>query len=800
MSVACGIYLRERGAIGNNKRLDVTGSNSAQLRQWEFTLLRRQGCGALTFTVYAPESAWPALEPYCVVDGLAHVYLNMNEAAEHCTWRGTLEDVPDPTATPPARTLRTFRARPTWAQLESPGATALQVYSNQTVNYMVKNLAVQFGVPQATISSDTTQIIAGDSYTVVQAILEDLYVGPTIKKLADINQSTVYGVSGQIDAVYFKDEISEATLAAHTFRIGNRAHGVKSFSRKQRRGSRANAFIVEGRDARSGNPMIVVAYDSALDSHPDAIWRWKRLRAPELVNGPDLKRWAEWLVAKEKDPLEEATLEIVGIDGYLTSGAIRDCNINIGVEDENGSAIQYKSSYSQWPLQSIAYRLTPQGSYDATLKLGNSLPVDALDELSVRDLLRELAVFEAKEFSNQVEVQADDDPWPISTYLAFLANNQMRNNVRIRLDNRIKAIDLDAVDPSTGVKLSFTLTTDYEGGLTGGSGDALGQFVTTAIGVGDSYDTWAILRRLEYPVLIEGQEGSGKDTHFYQPWVQTSANEGTLTPNWIAGVRNISDGLNLTLQPIIVPVRWVYEGTQRMHNGFLLHNTPLTFQSDLIFEFCWGIPYSSTDDYRFLVFNYEDVNNYHFIEMMRGASETALNWRVGKYIAGALTYSPLGAETVTVGTVGRGNIIRVTIQPDTNIHSHYVTVANIHHGYENTSSQTQSYGWWDPSEGMVYAGFRWLMTWTAGQGQPGMGFWYIKKLTFDNAVAGNTWYVSRDTLATWEEIYSVDYGYTNLLGAYAGGGTEDEKKEVYVKGFVAYPQILTGIALGWKDA
>ena len=135
MAVTCGIYLGERGDFsGNNVRLDVTGSNSAQLKSWEFTLLRRQGCGALTFTAYAPEAAWPAIEALSVIDNVARVYLNMNDIAEGCIWSGTLEDVPDPTATPPARTVRSYRARPTWAQLESPGATALAVYTDTDID------------------------------------------------------------------------------------------------------------------------------------------------------------------------------------------------------------------------------------------------------------------------------------------------------------------------------------------------------------------------------------------------------------------------------------------------------------------------------------------------------------------------------------------------------------------------------------------------------------------------------------------------------------------------------------------
>lgn len=805
MSVSCGIYLRERGNISNSKNLGPF------LTEWEFTLLRNQGCGALTFAALMSESAWATYEPYCVIDELAHVYFKMNDPVEYRTWSGTLEDIPDPSATPPERTLRRFRARPTWAQFENPGARALWVFDNQTVKTMVGMLAVYFGAAQTTVTNSTTEIIAGADYTVVQAILEDAPVGPTIRKLAEINQATVFGVNGRNDRVYFRDETPASTAPDYTFRMGVHADGVVKFSRKQRRGQRANAFLVEGRDAKSGNPMFVIAYDSALDSHADPIWRWKQMRAPELVSGPDIKRWAEWLVAKEKDPLEEGTLEIAGINTFLTSGAIRHAdvtdsgdrglNCNVAVKDEGGAPIQYLGTYNQWPLQSITYRMTNSGSYDATLKLGNALPIDAMDELGVRDLLRELAIFEAKEFSNQIEVQADDDPWPTETYVTFLALNRMRSNVRIRLDNRIAAIDLDATDPSDGTKLCLNLKTDYGGGITGdGGGDVTGQFVTTAIGVGDSYDTWALLRRVSYPMLIEGQEGAGRDSHFYQPWVQTSANEGTLTPSW--GIRNMtmSDGLNTIKQQHIIPSRWTYIGTQQPHDGFLLHNTPIAFQTDIIFEFWWGVPYSSTGESRYLVLNYKDVNNYYFVEMKRGGSDSELTWRMGKIIGGSTTYSPLGWETITVGTSGNGNLIRATVAANTISDSLGVTVANTHVGYEDTSTQYSQSLWWQPDEEMVNAGFRWRMDYTGSPGMPGDtgSYWHIKKMAFTNALWANNWYISRDGEASWEGPFDASTGVAVNLGAYAGGGTEST--DIYIKGFVAYPQILTGVAAGWKNA
>lgn len=797
MSVSCSIFLRERGNITNNVNL------RPYLTEWEFMLRRNQGCGALTFSALMTEALWATYEPYCVIDELAQVYFKMNDVSEHRTWMGTLEDIPDPSATPPARTHRRFRARPTWAQFENPGARALWVFEDKSINCIVDLLATYWGVNQTTVSSSTAEIIAGSSYTVVQTILEDAPIGPTIKKLAEINQATVYGINGRSDAVYFLDETPASTAPTHTIRMGNHADGVVKFSRKQRRGQRANAFLVEGRDARSGNPMIVVAYDSALDTHADPVWRWKRLRAPELVNGPDLKRWAEWLVAKEKDPLEEGTLEIAGVDTWLTSGAIRgtDLNCNVQVKDEDGVVIQYQGTYDQWPLQSITYRMTNAGSYDATLKLGNALPIDVMDELGVRELLQELAVFSAKEFSNQVEVQADDDPWPISTYIAFLANNQMRNNVRIRLDNRIASIDLDALDPTDGTKLCLNLKSDYDGGITGdGGGDAVGQFVTTAIGVGDSYDTFALMRRIAYPVLIEGQAGAGRDAHFYEPFVYRSPANGVFTPNWTISGTETSDGINTITQQHIVPEKvetTTYEGFLLW--GFLLHSVPLTFQAETVYEFWWGTPTSSDAEDRCLVFNYKDAINFHFVEMTRGSSETKLEWRVGKRVDGDYTWSPLAPKALTVGTTGNGDLIRVTVTPNTLWGSLGVTVANIHAGNESSTSQSQQPGWWEPAAGAVYAGFRWKCPNHVPM-PSGYEPWRIKKMTFANATLSTTasWYLSRDGKASWEGPLDAIDGGSELLGAYAGGGTES--KDIYIKGQVVYPQILTGVAAGWKNA
>ena len=793
MAVSCGIYLRERGNIGNSKRLPG-------VTEWEFWLLRNQGCGALTFAALMSEAEWLTYEPYCAIDELAHVYFNMNDTAEHRSWSGTLEDVPDPSATPPARTHRRFRARPTWAGLENPGARALYVYEDDSVNTIVKSLATLFAAPQTTVSSSTTEIIAGTSYTIAQAILEDKLLGPTIKKLAEINQATVYGVNGANDKVYFKDETAASISPAYTFRMGTHADGVVKFTRKQRRGNRANAFIVEGRDARSGNPMIIVAYDSALDSHADAIWRWKRLRAPELVSGPDIKRWAEWLVAKEKDPLEEGTLEIAGIDTFLTSGAIRDLNVNVQVQDEGGVPLLYQNTHEQWPLQSIAYRMTNAGSYDATLKMGNALPIDAMDELGVRELLQELAVFAAKEFSNQIEVQAEDDPWPVEVYITFLAQNQMRNNIRARLDNRLDFIDLEATDPNEGHLLCTNLKSNYDGGLTGdGGGDTIGQFVTTAIGVGASYDTWALLRRLTYPVLIEGEVGAGIGSQFYEPFAYAGIPHNTygFTPNWTMSDTETSDGLNTFNQQHIVPakghVRVGDEGEPV--DGFLLHNVPLTFSTEIIYEFWWGTPSATDDDDRYLVFSFQDRDNYHFIHMERGSGGVDLRFRFGKVIDGTLTWSPEGTSGIWAGTSGNGDLIRATLYLYTPGEWMRVRFENLNEGYSN--EQIQQAGWWNPSAGMVYAGFRW--TCPDSYDMPG-GYepWRIKKMTFSGTNEAFQWYISRDGRETWEGPLNANSGTPVLLGDYAGGA--EEGVDIYIKGFVAYPQILTGIAAGWKDA
>ena len=790
MAVSCSIFLRERGNIGNNKNL------RGYLTEWEFTLLRNHGCGGLTFSALMSESEWEVYEPYCVIDGLAHVFFKLNDAVEHRTWMGTLEDIPDPSATPPARTHRRFRARPTWAQLENPGARALWVFEGETVKAMVQLLASTFAADQTTVSSSTTEIIAGSSYEITQAILEDAPLGPLIKKLAEVNQATVYGVEGGNDKVYFKDETPASAAPAYTFRMGTHTDGVVKFTRKQRRGQRANAFLVQGRNAQSGNPMIVTAHDSALDTHADPVWRWKIVRAPELVEGPDLKRWAEWLVAKEKDPLEEGTLVIAGIDTFLTSGAIRDLNVNVQVQDENGVPLTYQSTYEQWPLQSIAYSMTNEGSYNAVLKMGNALPIDAMDELGVRELLQELAVFAAKEFSNQVEVQADDDPWPITTYITFLADNQMRNNIRIRLDNRIDSIDLDATDPGDGSKLCLNLKADYDGGITGdGGGDTTGQFVTTAVGVGDSYDTFALLRRLSYPIFIEGGAGAGRENHFFEPPTRITADRRP--PTWYVSARTRSDGTNNYNQEHIIPNAWnpVWPFESRSYNGFLLHNTALTFNTDIIYEFWWGVPDATETDDRYLVFSYEDEDNYHFVHMERGSSAADLRFRVGKVIDGTVTWSPLGAWTVTVGTGGSGDLISVTVYLNPASDRHRVRTENINTGY--VTEQTQQAGWWQPTAAMVYAGFRWACPTTTGW--VGGGTWGLKKMTFGGATGAEHWYISRDDKHSWEGgTLNTNFGNAVNLGAYAGGGTESA--DIYIKGYVIYPQILTGIAAGWKNA
>jgi len=272
-----------------------------------------------------------------------------------------------------------------------------------------------------------------------------------------------------------------------------------------------------------------------------------------------------------------------------------------------------------------------------------------------------------------------------------------------------------------------------------------------------------------------------------------------MTPDWHVGNAAQSDGTNIIRQEHITPTAWIY-GTSpaRAYNGYLLHNVPLTFQTDIIYEFWWGKPSSTDAEDRYLVFSFEDSDNQHFIHMERGAVTSALRWRVGKKVNGVQTWSPLGTEAVIVGTSGVSppNLIRVTVALNAVDNTYTVTVANIHKGYENSSQQTQASDWWTPTDEMVYAGFRWACPSTIGH--PSDYYWRLKKLTFANVTGGSAWYLSRDDKHSWEGPFDTGSGVSVLLGAYAGGGTESA--DIYIKGFVAYPQILTGIAAGWKDA
>jgi len=304
------------------------------------------------------------------------------------------------------------------------------------------------------------------------------------------------------------------------------------------------------------------------------------------------------------------------------------------------------------------------------------------------------------------------------------------------------------------------------------------------------------MRRLTYPTFIEGQPGAGRDAHFFQPYVRNTVASDPMTPNWHISNRGQSDGVNALHQEHIIPTAWIY-GTSpaRAYNGFLIHNTPLTFQTDIIYEFWWGLPDSADAEDRYLVFSFEDEDNYHFVHMAYSA-QTRIWWRVGKVVDGTLSWSPLGTENLFVGLPAVDNLIRATVSLNTVFHTHTVTMQNIHAGHENTSSQSQGANWWTPTDEMVYAGFRWACPSTIGH--PSSRYWAIKKLTFANATTARNWYLSRDDKHSWEGPFNTGSGVSVLLGDYAGGGTESA--DIYIKGYVAYPQICTGIAAGWKDA
>ncbi len=800
MAVSCSIFLRERGNESGNL-FDI----GPYCTRWSFQLLRRNGCGPATFSAVMTDSEWAALEAdgLLVADTVVHFYFKMNEAAEHRTWSGTLKSFPLDKNTPPSRRVRKFTCAPVWTQLKKPGCLLLRAFdSDETMQAIVQELVNPADPDHGAISDHTdvstatAGITAGADFSPGRTLFIDQAAAQCIEKSAQVYGDIVYGVSGQNDNLYFADETNDTAAPVATFRMGTHADGVVKFTRTtQVRRNQANHYIVEGREAKSGNPMTVDYEDPDLATDPDMVRRTNKVKAPDNVKGATLLRWAQYLVARDKGAKTVAVLDVAGIETKFTEeGDVvrkwQQMNGNAAVEDEDGNAL------GQWPIRGVTYSMGSEGEYGGKFELGDELQQDLVDAFGMRDTLREIAVHDLKEFSNQVELNAMDDDWKEDAYVQLVLDHGMRNSIRVSLQS-LRHIDFDHA-LTTGI-----ITDATDDGMTGlidsDDADVIGQFVSQQIPVGMSYDEWALLRNVEYPRVIEGDEDAGYSRVWF-PWPLPPHDGQTHGCHWrgliLEGTGGPTKGLNPRAH-VLDHGDFVDYYSVALYEG-IIHPT-----ADIDWTCRWQRARNEDQDSAFLIFGYKDRENYHFIELTDDpGTENLLRWRAGKYTNGNITYvnTVVGSLPIT-GAEGAGWCYNFRVEVGTG-GNYYVFKARrwdtTAGAWGSWTTQAAPVGWFqlDSAPHSVGVGQKWDDLPRTSWGGLYAPSWL--RLTFDGTEAGDEWYISRDGGESWEGPFDPDAGTKVVLGAYAGGGTEVDY--ILIKGYVAYPQILVGYAGGWKNA
>ena len=790
MAVSCSIFLRERGNEGGN-----VFSMRPFLTSWSLQLLRRNGCGPATFTAVMTDDEWATLEArgLLVTDTVVHFALKMNEAAEHRLWAGTLKSFPLDKNTPPSRRLRKFTCAPVWSQLKKPGCLLLRAFdADETMQAIVQGLISSIA-DSTDVDTSTAGVTAGDAFSPGRTLFIDQEAAHCVEKSAQVYGDVVYGVEGMYDKLYFADEWSDLMPPIATFRMGTHADGVVKFTRTtQVRRDQANHYIVEGREAKSGNPMTVEYEDPDLATDPSMIRRTKKVRAPDNVKGATLLRWAQYLVARDKGPKTVAVLDVAGIDTKFTEegDVIRtwaQVNGNIAVEDEGGAPL------GQWPIQGVTYSMN-KGAYGAKFELGDALKQDIVDAFGMRDTLREIAVYELKEFSNQVELSAMDDNWKEDAYVFFVLNHGMRNSVRVSLQS-LRHIDFDHA-LTTGI-----ITDATDDGITGlidaTDETVIGRFITQQIPVGVSYNDWALLRNVEYARIIEGEGDAGK-AQMWMPSGLPPHDGQTYNPSWRALIREGMSGPVKGLNP----VRRHMGGVDYVdYYGCALYENTIHPSASIDWTCIWYRARNEEQDSAYMIFGYTDLNNYHFIELTDDpGTEDWLRWRAGKYTDGVKTYTDTVVGSVWINKTNPPWSFNFRVEPDPSANMYVFKARRWIPSLDRWSAwtvQAAPSGWYELNEAThtVGVGQKWDDMIPSGGGLYGPTW---LRLTFDSVEAGDEWYLSRDGGDSWEGPFDPDSGAKLVLGAYAGGHTEQDY--ILIKGFVAFPQYLVDYAAGWKNA
>jgi len=734
---------------------------------FSFKNQRRGGCISATFTLAA--ASWAAVESYFAKFNIVEISLDFGSGMT-LVWSGRLIRYDLPKNTAPKDNVRKFECRGFWSDLKPPGCKVLKVYDSLTVKAIVEALIADPISDETGVSSSTAEVETGLAYTPEWAIFEDIDAAKCLEKCAELYGDVVCGVD-ENRRVYFRDEVGEGAAAVLTFQLGQKTSAVKMFDRKVDATKCVNYFIIEGREAKTGSPMTVVKYDPALDSDGTLPTRMKKVKAPELVKGAELMEWGTYLLARDKDPKVTAKLSVPKLDGKLSTPLlVEDLNRNLTVYDTGMALI------GKYQVQGITYTLNG-GSIAATFEIGNDLFRDEVDALGLRELLREIAASEAKEFVSFREVGSAFDGWKDTAYYHLAGTHGMRNTFIVDdiTDGGYSLIDFDHENTQALVKDTGGITTS-RGGTVGG------RFVTIPIAFGyDGYTEFSFLANLGARCFLDS-EGGHDDLNLYFH----SLGMGSSTSDY-----------NLSWEPddeYTYP--WYRKGTNpyNFYSAMIL-NRGVAWQTDIELRFRWGVPVGASGVIRrHFYFRCCNEDNCYVVRMFGDPPASVLKFEVWRFVSGVQTaLTGFGSTSLPISDHDE---VTLKIDQTTYLNEIGVTLTN-----EETSVVRGGFS--DAGQGTYHRGQKGVGfgLWARSQAGPGRDEWGIKHLRFSNAIyRTDTGQLSRDGGYTWEpsgaDVFNIRTGNKIDLGVYSGGGTLTD--EILFQCEVASPTIIKGLAIGCK--
>ena len=744
-----------------------TFTRGTDIETFSFGFTDPGGCADFSFRGALTD--WSSIEALMIPENLVEISVDVGSGLG-LVYTGLVQRVDGPDNTPPGHVVRSVSGYGLSVELKKGGVTVLDGYENMTVEAIVEDLVTTHIGPNTDILTSTLVVTAGSGYTIPRTLFIDTPAEDCIKKLAEVaggGGDITWGVNNS-RYLFFAAKNTSTVL---TLQQGDKDSGV-TVSRYERGTPGPNAYIITGKEARHGNPMSIREEDIESGGR----LREVTLRAPSLIEGDDMVAYAQYLIDRDRDAPVNITVDCVGIEDKLSS--IVTASGRVALLDKDAGSI------GTFDIKAVTYSLH-EGVLDAKFELGDDYEPDPSETL--RDLIRDTIILDSSEFMNQTEIDADTDGFGTDARI-LMAQNGIRNVVCYDFEGKLDLIDWEqeSSDYTKGVRADRS-----DAGLSSQRGaQNSATFGTLPIPQGKNYNTVAILRKCVYPALFrDDMSGDLFGRFLHKPWDQPypvlweAVPYGT-EPDQISEVRPYIVG------PGVSGVDF---------GGLLRHDRPVTDGVDYLLRFRWGEPAGgSSTVMRYFMFKFQDTSNYACVQMFKNGSN--ITFYLAKKVAGSWSYVG-SAHTLAYSA---NDICLLTVD----CHSYANLTRNVGIRLDNETADTHAGFYWSAANALdnVPGDQCGLASWLDSTLNPGEGnryydTWGIRTLTFANAIETGTmpgWQVSRDGGYSLDsEEFEVDAGTPQNMGAYAGGGTEETS--LIVRGVLIYPQILTKMAVGWRN-